>query len=354
MKDVIVIGGGVIGALVAAELVCARADLKVELLDMAHAPTGASGYAGAIDGPYSWSSRHADLQAASWSWHEENRWQLPRERYRKPLTLYWLGRARDKEQLADVVRADSSPAPLPRGYEATTCLSTRAYVVDPLALVELALDHARRQGLSLNRGVRMISVRREPDHAHLTCSDRVERRCRHVVLAMGPWVARLGTREFRPAGWRGLRVKRVHGLRVLAPRFADRTIGWADPDRGLFLFPRHAGSEWTMSIKHAVWDVDPDVPQPPDTALLDRARPLLDAAFGPAGWLVTRWPTFADTYTPNRMPVVATVAGGLGTVVSGTHGSGVRLAPALAGQAATLAQRALDHRADPTTEPALA
>jgi glycine/D-amino acid oxidase-like deaminating enzyme len=98
-----------------------------------------------------------------------------------------------------------------------------------------------------------------------------------------------------------------------------------------------------MSIKHAVWDVDPDQAQPPMPTLIERAKPLLDAVFD-GQWSVKEYKTFVDTYAPTRVPVVARTVDGYITVITGTHGSGVRLAPALAKRAERHVMTALGER----------
>ncbi len=349
MRDVLVIGAGVVGSLTAFELTRRAPERSIELLEMSASTAGASSHAGAIDAPYSWSPLHAKLQAESWRWHETVGWDAPEVRYRRPLTMHWLGREHDEEPLGDVVRLDWRSGSLPAQYDASICVLTRAYVVDPLSLIETANIHATRAGVQITRGVRVTALAREGAHVRVACDDGIDRRCRHVVLAVGPWVRGLARAAFGSARSRGLRVKRVHGLRLKLERGSGAAGAWADPERGLFLFPRLKGGEWAMSIRHAVWDVDPDATQPPEPSLLLRAQPLLDCVLGVGRWELLQWRTFADTYSASMTPVVERVAGGAATVVSGTHGSGVRLAPALALQAARLASRALDESSRTTS-----
>ncbi len=335
MRDVVIVGAGVIGATVATELTSRCPGLTLEIVDKDARCEGASRYAGAIDGPYSWTPLHTQLQRASWRWHQRVE-PTTAAHFRRPLTLRWLGRSGDREQLADVVRAPARAAKLPVGYEAGACLSTPAYVIDPPRMIGAFLQEARAKGLIETRGNRVRRL--EPVSGRVRCHlDNGETRlARHVVLAVGPWFGNLAAGPFRLLSDRSLRVKRVHGLRIAVRGGAPRRTGWADPDRGLFLFPRFVDSDWAMSINHAIWGVDPDQRQPPDENLIERAKPLLDSVLGPSGWTARTWPTFADTYTGDRRPLVTQLRGGTATLVSGTHGSGVRLAPALAQRAADL------------------
>lgn len=340
-------GAGCCGALTARELAVALPGADVEIVDKDRAPAGASAYAGAIDAPYAWDDTVAELGRAAWDWHETVAWARPVARYRAPLRLAWLGRGEDGEQLADVVRAPVRDERVPAGYDATRCVSSEAHVIDPPALIRAALDDARARGVTVSLGRRVCTVERRHRDQLVRFADGGSVRARHVVASVGPWIRHPELVGFRPG--RTVRVKRVHGLRVETSAPLGRTRGWSDPDRGLFLFPRLGDRLWAMSVKHAVWDVDPDRPQPTEPAIVERAAGLLDATLGRGRWRIDSTPTFADSYPSLWQPVVEPVAEGLGTVITGTHGSGVRLAPALAQRAVALVAQALSEHTSQVT-----
>jgi glycine/D-amino acid oxidase-like deaminating enzyme len=102
--------------------------------------------------------------------------------------------------------------------------------------------------------------------------------------------------------------------------------------------PTSHPDEVAMSVRHAVWDVEPGTADLPEE-VLERA--------GAAVSRYTTWGEFVsvttkvhvDTYTPDSTPVVASIDDSRIAVITGTHGSGIRLAPALAQDAAQLVLR---------------
>jgi D-arginine dehydrogenase len=156
-----------------------------------------------------------------------------------------------------------------------------------------------------------------------------------VVLAPGPWLS--------PTAWRqlvaplGLRVKKVVALHVArVPAQGDPAVVFQDEDA--FLLPLHHRGHWLFSYTCQDWDVDPDeLHDGLSAADLDAARDCL-ARFAPA--LVPEAASgrvFCDAYAPDRQPVIRTLdAAGRILFVGGANGSGYRLAPAMAAEAARL------------------
>lgn len=67
-------------------------------------------------------------------------------------------------------------------------------------------------------------------------------------------------------------------------------------------------------------------------AVLERAGAFLDRLVGAGSWSITGQRVFADSYTPDFHAVVGSCST-LGqdiTLATGTHGSGVRMAPGIA------------------------
>lgn len=155
-----------------------------------------------------------------------------------------------------------------------------------------------------------------------------------VVLAPGPWLA-------APA-WRGLvaplgaRVKKVVALHIeQVPDRGDRAVVFQDEDA--FLLPLHALGHWLFSYTCTTWDVDPDEmvdglsPHDVDEARgsLRRHAPEL-AERGVSGRV------FCDAYSPTGEPEVRALEDGRVVFAGAANGSGYRLAPAIAAEAADL------------------
>ena len=96
--------------------------------------------------------------------------------------------------------------------------------------------------------------------------------------------------------------------------------------------PAFDGDEYRMSFRHPEWDVHPDQPRTIAGTNLDQVNHFLDGLLGAGLWSVSGDRVFVDTYTPDFTPIVdgCPSLGKNVTVVTGTHGSGIRLAPGIA------------------------
>jgi glycine/D-amino acid oxidase-like deaminating enzyme len=156
-----------------------------------------------------------------------------------------------------------------------------------------------------------------------------------VVLTPGPWLG-------APA-WRDLiaplrlRVKRIAALHIpLPPGPGDEVIMFDSDDA--FLLPLAHRGQWLFSYHCPEWDVDPDRLATGLTAahlseaqgLLRRFSPVLASA-------CVGGRTFCDAYSPGGEPIVAPLdAAGRIVFAGAAGGSGYRLGPAIAAEAADL------------------
>ncbi|HEX8245867.1 MAG TPA: hypothetical protein VF541_20300, partial [Longimicrobium sp.] len=166
--------------------------------------------------------------------------------------------------------------------------------------------------------------------ATVRCEDGRAYDAAHVVLALGPWLPGWSAATRAWAEARGVRTKRVFGLNVRAAAGPRGIVGWLSKD--VFLHPAFHDSGYRLSIRRDVWDVDPDRPATCEGVELDAERRFLDALLGPGAWSFDGERVFADSYSPEFVPVVdgCPALGARVTVATGTHGSGVRLAPGIA------------------------
>ena len=339
--DVVVVGAGLIGLATVHEVLHRAPGHRVLLLDPAErngvsgdAPelAGASAHAGAVDSPLAWSPVHEALVRQSWAWHE----RFGAGEHRGPFPIAWHA-ASDEAAATTRDWLLDDPQPLADDQAAVLGLATgdgqwlrgTAYGVDPRRFAA-ALRQRIGERAALRRGV-LASVAAHADGLELGLSDGTVTSCRQAVLAVGPWLPGL---PGVPGAWargRSVRAKRVFGLRV---RFAEGrapACALASLADAAFVFPARDGDEWVVSVKHDEWDVAPvGCPAPPE--VYAAASRFLAARVGPDGWSVVRESVFADTFTPDSTPVVDWVEPYPGRLlaVTGTHGSGVRLAPGLA------------------------
>jgi glycine/D-amino acid oxidase-like deaminating enzyme len=156
-----------------------------------------------------------------------------------------------------------------------------------------------------------------------------------IVLAPGPWL----TAE----AWSGLvaplgaRVKKVVALHVRRrPEPGDSGVLFQQEDA--FLLPLPGRGHWLFSYTCAEWDADPDSPS---TGLTERnlsdAREILRRYAPEMADACTSGRVFYDAYSGTGEPLVRPLGEGGRVVFAGAaNGSGYRLAPAIAAEAADL------------------
>ncbi len=194
---------------------------------------------------------------------------------------------------------------------------------------------ALRPRVELREGSRVCTVTPWPDGVELVLGTGETLRAGQVVLAPGPWLADPAWRDLvAPIG---ARVKKVVALHInCRPEPDDQVIVFHDDDA--FLLPMAARDYWLYSYTCQEWDVDPDAltdgltDRDLDTARasLSRHAPNLVPHIGGAR-------VFCDAYALNREPVTRALDPDSRLVFAGAcNGSGYRLAPAVAAHAVDL------------------
>lgn len=162
-----------------------------------------------------------------------------------------------------------------------------------------------------------------------------------VVLTPGPWLG-------APA-WRDLiaplrlRVKRIAALHISLPAGPDDEVVMFDSDDA-FLLPLAYRGHWLFSYSCPEWDVDPDSLVTGLTAAhLSQAQAVLRRYSPALAGACAGGRTFCDAYSPDAEPVVEPLdAAGRIVFAGAAGGSGYRLGPAIAAEAADL----LAHRSE--------
>jgi D-arginine dehydrogenase len=232
-------------------------------------------------------------------------------------------------------RVPNAAVTIPPGAGAWTLQG--AQYADVHALTQ-AYARDLRPHAKVREGLQVTGVATTGDGAAVRLGSGETLRADRVVLAPGPWV-------HRPA-WEallaplGLRVKKIAALHVELPPGPDDHVVYF-PAEDAFLLPLAHRGHWLFSYTCPEWDVDPD---PPADGLHGLSAGNLAEAhaclrrYAPA--LVehcTSGRVFCDAYSPDREPVVRTLeATGRIVFAGAANGSGYRLAPAIASEAADL------------------
>jgi glycine/D-amino acid oxidase-like deaminating enzyme len=330
---VVVVGGGVIGLSAAAALLARTPGLSVIVLERTAAGNGASHYAGAMDIPYFRNAFQRELVRASWAWHEA-RGEVTAE-YRRMVPMTWYAESDLDLQSSVTTPLADEPLETPPGWlspAGTRALHGPSFVIDSSVWCQALAREVVRSGRGeVVEGADVIALEPEP-HGRLRvrCADGRSHTADHVVLALGPWLPGWDQRTRAWASSIGLRTKRVFGLNVkVAADGPGAAFGW--PAADIYFHPALDGT-YRLSLRYDEWDVDPDVEHRMVDVVLERAGAFLDQLLGTGRWSVVGHRVFADSYTPDFQAFVGHcgVFGEDVTIATGTHGSGVRMAPGIA------------------------
>ncbi|MBL8609860.1 MAG: N-methyl-L-tryptophan oxidase [Myxococcales bacterium] len=214
--------------------------------------------------------------------------------------------------------------------------------VDPERAVRWMLDRAVSLGAHLREGVRVLSLRSQPDRVTLD-TDAGELTASKVVVCGGPWTKKL--LENLPVA---LRVTRQAACWFEVPaadrhRLAALPVFAIEDERGAFVYGFPIDSEGLLKVashdKGEVIDPD-DVSRASHATDEDAPRGALQRYFGVDGWRLARTSVCLYTNTPDGHYLLDRVPGERGVFfIGGTSGHGFKLAPVLG---AAMAEIALD------------
>jgi glycine/D-amino acid oxidase-like deaminating enzyme len=358
--DIAIVGGGIVGCLIARELAARAPGASVTVLDRDAVGAGASRRSAGLHLPRGSSDRTRRMSAYSHAYYADLKRGDP------GLPIHPLGATvvtRDGDGLigrylplaapAPSFAAPSSAAPsfaapsfdalplaLPAGSRAWRI--TGGHYCDVYRLAQ-ALAARLRPRVAFCEGVAVTGLVPGGDRVTVQCGTGARMAAGAVILAPGPWVAAPAWRDLLAP--LGLRVKRVAALHIARkPGPADEAIMFDSDDA--FLLPLAHRGHWLFSYCCREWDVDPDGPAAGLTAAdVREARDTL-RRYSPALADACRGgQVFCDAYGPDGEPVVRPLDPSGRIVFAGASGgSGYRLGPAIAAEAADLASRDLAGR----------
>ncbi|WP_436775357.1 NAD(P)/FAD-dependent oxidoreductase [Yinghuangia sp. YIM S09857] len=348
-----VVGAGVIGCLIAREILAADPGAAVTVLDRDLVAGGATRRSAGLHFPRGTTPETRAMAAESQRYYTEllaARPDLPIH----PVGMTVVAPAAHEAALREVYLPEANlrriggaalppdGAALPEGLAAWA--GDGCHYADVAALTQ-ALAVELRSSARLFEGLAVTGMASDGDGVRLTLGTGDTLTADRVVLAPGPWLAAPAWRHLlEPLG---ARVKKIVALHIEHPVSEDDgAVVLHDEDA--FLLPyRHRG-HWLFSYTCPEWDVDPDTVEPALTAAnLAEALDVL-GRFAPG--LVDRAVSgrvFCDAYAPGRIPLVCPVGDDGRVVFAGAAtGSGYRFAPAIAAATVRLLAKASPDRAD--------
>ncbi|WP_194834410.1 FAD-binding oxidoreductase [Nocardia sp. XZ_19_369] len=340
-STVAVIGAGIVGCLVAREVISRAPDTPVVVFDRDGIGTGASRRSAGLHFPRGATERVRQMTAYSHDFYADLAAKHP------ALPIHSLGltvvATETAAQLGAVYldRAALTPTEtvpadirLPQGARAWR--GNGCHYADVPAVAQ-AVARELRPHVTFREGVRVTAVEDTGSEVLIRLSTGKTCTAGRVVLAPGPWLA-------DPA-WRDLvaplhaRVKKVAAIHIeQEPRRDDGVIVFQDEDA--FLLPLRHSRHWLFSYTHQEWDVDPDtVSDGLDEKVLDAALPLLHRYSPALAERAAGGRVFCDAYSADREPQVRALDPAGRVIFAGAaNGSGYRLAPAIAAEAVGLLQ----------------
>ncbi|MFJ7073495.1 NAD(P)/FAD-dependent oxidoreductase [Streptomyces sp. NPDC098781] len=337
--DIAVVGGGIIGCLVAREITDRDPHCRVALLDRDVVAGGASRRSAGLHFPRGGTERVRRMSAHSQAVYA----QLAQDDPTLPihaLTMHMLTADADRVERtylpsAEPERVGQVPGDLIAVPQGTGVWTGRGCQYADVGALTEALARRLRRRLALREAIRVTAVDAGPSGVSLGLSTGGVLNASRAVIAPGPWIADPAWEPLvKPLG---ARVKKIVALHVdQEPGEDDGVTVFEDEDA--FLLPlRHRG-HWLYSYTCQEWDVDPDgLAQGLSAKDLTEAVESLRRYAPSLAGRTTAGRVFCDAYSPTREPLVRTLDDGGRIVFAGAaNGSGYRLAPAIAAETADL------------------
>jgi glycine/D-amino acid oxidase-like deaminating enzyme len=341
--DLVIVGGGIVGATTAFLANRCKPEWRTLLVDRSFIGDGASRYSAGLDLPLARSPKQRAMITCSARFYESLATQYPNLPVRK-IPFAVAAASRDKlSGSASFVDADmgkASPAqwhalreiypglilPEERLLIASRhgrCFATRELVS---ALVRKTCESAN---VACWEGAEVVSVDDESSGFAVLFSDGRKILSERLIVATGPWMTTgLGDPFSKSLG---VQIKKVVALHIEVPLPAAAPVIYFAEDDAFFL-PVPEQKKIILSFTSNEWDCSPEISrlritrQDRDTAvsILKRYYPsFVERCHGGR--------VFCDAYTPDRAPLVCRIPSAHSLVIAGgCSGAGVRLAPAVA------------------------
>jgi glycine/D-amino acid oxidase-like deaminating enzyme len=209
--------------------------------------------------------------------------------------------------------------------------------------VSATLARELRDRVRFREGVRVTALETSGDDVHVDLSTGDRLVSDRVVLAPGPWLSAPAWKDLLAP--LGLRVKKIVALHIeRVPTERDRAIVFHDEDA--FLIPLLHRAHWLFCYTCQDWDVDPDdLHDGLSAGNLENALQCLRSYSPRLAEDCTSGRVFCDAYSSTGEPQVRSLAENGRIIFAGAaNGSGYRLAPAIAAEAADLLGLPADSR----------
>jgi glycine/D-amino acid oxidase-like deaminating enzyme len=344
-RSVAIVGGGIVGCLLARELLHRDAEAAIVVIERDLVGSGATRRSAGLHIPRGSSDRVRRMAAASEAYYCKLKAVRP-ELPIFPVAMSVVARASSAPRVGEIYLDRARP----RCSEGLTGLPLRlpsdarvwdlcgGQHADVQALAQ-ALCHDLRGRVRVLEGVDVAAIDATADGICLRLGTGDALTVDQIAIAPGPWIA--------ANAWGSLvapikaRVKKVVALHIDRVALAtDRAIIFHEEDA--FLLPLVNRGHWLFSYTCPEWDVEPDrITSTLSPATLAEARDVLGRYAPALADACASGRVFCDAYSIEREPIVRPLDDDGRIVFAGAaNGSGYRLAPAMAAEAVALLQDA--------------
>lgn len=338
--DLAIVGGGVVGVMMALLAKKRRPDLQVAIFDRGLVGGGATNYSAFLDMPYGVTAGIRELSLRSQVLLGDFEAYVPDfPLQRLPMRVVAAPTHREglQERLTQPMEPDQAPenpAIAPRGFALPEhqvvlgIVRAARYQGDGL-VAKFVQALLRQEGVWLVEGAQVCGLSTHGDCQQVVLSDGRKVDAQKTAICTGPWLSQtlLELLHFELEA----RVKCVAAMLLPEAPSPGAVVTYLFDDDAFFL-PQPERHRWLFSFRAEQWDVDPNRPLGLTKNDFARAASLLERCF-PGGYpqpLGCR--VFCDAYSANRDPFIEIVAPGV-VAAGAAGGSGVRLGPAMAEQA---------------------
>ncbi len=337
--EVAIVGAGIIGCMIAREIVSRRPETSVIVLDRDAVGSGASRRSAGLHIPRGSTDRLRRMTEHSQNYYENLKKHHPLVPI-YPLGLYIVASKTCAPELTEVYLGRAALVRSGIRSCAGFCIPEHTELwhaaggqyADVGRLARSVADGLRGQ-VGFREGVRVTAIDRRARDIVLRLGTGDRLTAERLVLAPGPWLKDPAWEPFvAPTGARVKKVVCLYLEQLASP--GDDAVVFQDDDA--FLLPLHDRGRWLFSYRSSMWDVDPDTVETGLSADdLHEARAVLGRYSPELAARAVSGRVFCDAYSGNAEPLIRAVGGDGRIVFAGAaSGRGYRLAPAIASDVA--------------------
>jgi glycine/D-amino acid oxidase-like deaminating enzyme len=342
MKDLCIVGAGVIGTLTAWYAKKKHPEWSIVLVDRNLAGSGASHYAANLDLAYGHTAERRSLTIQSRKLFNEIQNQIP-ELPIESFPFWAVTHRNNANQLSQCFTAPTSPLDQQERANLETTLSdfhfadsdavlggTTAYRgVDNSLVPRLVKRMYQWPNFSLLEGTEVTGFSEIDNGIELTTMAGQSIQTHRLVVATGPWLSNGPFNKLLPP--QTVRTKKVVAFHLKAPLPQSPGIFYFF-DHDTFIMPRREANDWLMSYRCDEWDVRPTTE---DIRIRETdfaaARQVLKRIYPALLPSLNSGRVFCDAYPTDSNPIILKTNALKSCVIAGgAGGSGFRLAPGIA------------------------